>query len=605
RYFYEALKMGKFCYVFNARQMGKTSLWTRTKAKLEKEGFICVYITATLLVEQEEMTPKQWYRGIIGRIVKGLAWKDFDDEKWWLSQINSSSVNSFSDFIEDILLKRVPNYQKIIIAIDEIDQILNLKFNLDSFFAVIRECSNNRAMNPIYSKLTFALIGVTTPTDLIQDKNSTPFNNDAEAINLTGFKLQEALPLAQGLVEKTNNSEAVLREILGWTGGQPFLTQKICKIVQNTESLQAGYNLEEWIEDIIKKNIINNWEYQDNPEHLRTIENRIINSFHAKHLFNLYGQILDFGELQFDNSREQMELRLSGLVVNRQGKLVTYNKIYQEIFNQEWLNSNLDKVLERPYQIQMEAWISSDYQDQSKLLFGKELKNVQKWSQDLLLTREDDRFLDESKKFEQDVRARLPSIESWESVVAAVMSWTGGNENLNKSLLFLLSQEKKPKRLSPEKWVQTRVNSRMIKNWETEANAEPLREISRSLLENSLCDPFWLLIAYRKVLLSEKLDSQKEQEELKKIKIVIEKGQDLAIANPIYANVFNLRWTNQNLGRMRPYAKKLVAWIDSERQDKSQLLTARELQAAEEFLMGKKLDTREDRFIVDSMLMNT
>ncbi|NET58050.1 MAG: hypothetical protein F6K47_18410, partial [Symploca sp. SIO2E6] len=43
RDFYEALKMGKFCYVFNARQMGKTSLWTRTKAKLEKEGFICVY----------------------------------------------------------------------------------------------------------------------------------------------------------------------------------------------------------------------------------------------------------------------------------------------------------------------------------------------------------------------------------------------------------------------------------------------------------------------------------------------------------------------------------------------------------------------------------
>ena len=209
------------------------------------------------------------------------------------------------------------------------------------------------------------------------------------------------------------------------------------------------------------------------------------------------------------------------------------------------------------------------------------------------------------KEFEQEIITLLPSIENWESVINTVMSLTEGNEKLNKSIFRLLSQEKKPYGGSTEKWVQTIVRSRIIENWQTEAHAEPLREISRSLLKNSLCDPFWLLIAYRQVLLAEELDSDKEQAELKKISIVVEKDQQLAVANPIYANVFNVLWTNQNLGQLRPYAKKLVAWIDSEGQDRYQLLSAKQLQAAQEFLVGKKLDPRENRFLVDSMLKNT
>ncbi|NET55691.1 MAG: hypothetical protein F6K47_05825 [Symploca sp. SIO2E6] len=209
------------------------------------------------------------------------------------------------------------------------------------------------------------------------------------------------------------------------------------------------------------------------------------------------------------------------------------------------------------------------------------------------------------KEFEQDIITPLPGLENWESVIDTIMSLTEGNQKLNKSILLLLAQEKKPYGGSIEKWVQTIVRSRLIENWQTEPQAQPLREISRSLLENSLCDPFWLLIAYRKVLLAEKLDSNQEQAELKKISIVIGKKQQLTIANPIYANVFNVLWTNQNLGKLRPYAKKLVAWIDSEGQDRYQLLSAKQLQAAQEFLVGKKLDPRENRYLVDSILKNT
>jgi hypothetical protein len=121
-----------------------------------------------------------------------------------------------------------------------IDSVLSLKFNIDDFFAVIRDCYNQRAMKSEYRRLTFALIGVATPSDLIQDKRRTPFNI-GRAIELTGFQLQEAQPLALGFEKKVSNPQEVLREILAWTGGQPFLTQKLCQLVGSSVLTVLNY----------------------------------------------------------------------------------------------------------------------------------------------------------------------------------------------------------------------------------------------------------------------------------------------------------------------------------------------------------------------------
>jgi len=42
--FYEGLKNGDFCYVLNARQMGKSSLQIRTMQRLQEEGVACAMI---------------------------------------------------------------------------------------------------------------------------------------------------------------------------------------------------------------------------------------------------------------------------------------------------------------------------------------------------------------------------------------------------------------------------------------------------------------------------------------------------------------------------------------------------------------------------------
>ncbi|HEY9613417.1 AAA-like domain-containing protein, partial [Allocoleopsis sp.] len=369
---YQGLKAGEFCYVLNSRQMGKSSLRVRTMQHLQAEGIACAAIDITA-IGTSDITPEQWYAGVIDSIVSSLnLYETFDLNTWWFECGLLSYIQRLSKFIEDVLLRLIP--QDIVVFIDEIDSILSLNFNLDDFLALIRDCYNKRADNPNYRRLTFAIIGVATPSDLIQDKRRTPFNI-GRAIELTGFQFQEAQPLVVGLAQKVSNAQEVLQEVLAWTGGQPFLTQKICQLVVQQAEIHPSLPLlkkedksqvAEWVEELVQKRIVENWETQDEPEHLRTIRDRILYSSQHKHqLLQLYQQILtsaipgtikdtlhippltrgirgvseggEDGEVKATNEPEQIELRLTGLVVKQQGKLKVYNRIYAAVFNQSWV----------------------------------------------------------------------------------------------------------------------------------------------------------------------------------------------------------------------------------------------------------------------------
>ncbi|MGL5133781.1 MAG: AAA-like domain-containing protein, partial [Planktothrix sp.] len=240
---------------------------------------------------------------------------------------------------------------------------------------------------------------VATPSDLIKDKSRTPFNIGC-AISLQGFQLSETLPLASGLAIKSQNPEKVIAEILNWTGGQPFLTQKVCNLVLNKITNIPEENEHQAIDNLVKDYIIKDWESQDEPEHLRTIRDRLlVKEKRASRLLGIYQQILDQGELETDGSQEQTELQLSGLIVKRGAKLRVSNLIYQEVFNLDWLTKELTKL--RPYSEAFIAWKKSAYQDESRLLRGQALIDALVWEQDKNLSTEDHRFLEASQKLEQ------------------------------------------------------------------------------------------------------------------------------------------------------------------------------------------------------------
>jgi WD40 repeat protein len=394
---YEALKAGEFCYVLNSRQMGKSSLRVQVMQRLQAEGFACAAIDITA-IGTTGVTPEQWYLGVINRIVRPLRLQQqFDINTWWTEHKLLSEVQRFSMFIEEVLLELVP--QNIAIFVDEIDSVLSLPFGLDDFFALIRECYNRRTDNAAYNRLTFTLLGVTTPADLMRDRQRTPFNI-GKSINLMGFELAEAAPLAQGLAVRFERPQELLRAVLDWTGGQPFLTQKLCNLLLATEGVPVVGQEEEWVRKAVQNGVIDNWEVQDVPQHLRTIRDRL---FHGEQktsrLLGLYQQIMQNGEIVGDDSSDQVDLRLTGLVVKRVDKLQVYNSIYAEVFNRDWLERALAEL--RPYGGAIAAWLESGEVDTSRLLRGQALLDARTWAEGRSLGDDDRHFLDTSQELEK------------------------------------------------------------------------------------------------------------------------------------------------------------------------------------------------------------
>ncbi|MEY2834272.1 MAG: hypothetical protein RLZZ574_3532, partial [Cyanobacteriota bacterium] len=259
RSLYKALKQGEFCYVLNPRQMGKSSLMVHMMHHLQHEGFSCGAIDLTR-IGSENITPEQWYKGLTVELWRSFGLlRKVKLKTWWQERVDISPVQRLSQFIEEVLLVEVGQQdpampQKIVIFIDEIDSVLGLNFPVNDFFALIRSCYNQRSLNQEYQRLTFAFFGVATPSDLMTDIQTTPFNI-GQAIQLEGFKEHEAQPLLQGLSEKVSNPQTVLKEVLAWTSGQPFLTQKLCKLIRSTSSSIPSNTEAAWIENLVQTKI--------------------------------------------------------------------------------------------------------------------------------------------------------------------------------------------------------------------------------------------------------------------------------------------------------------------------------------------------------------
>ena len=248
---------------------------------------------------------------------------------------------------------------------------------------------------------------------MIADKQRTPFNI-SRSIELTGLTFEEAKDaLTPGL--KVENPEDILQQVLMWTGGQPFLTQKLCSLI-----VQKAQNERPNVGDVVRQYIIQDWEAFDEPEHLRTIRDRLLSKEHrAIKLLGLYQQILNSTlypateeniRISIDSIDEQT-LRLSGLVVKKDGCLKVYNPIYQAVFHSGWVKGKLDKL--RPYSEAINSWLNGDRAN-SWLLEGKAFDDAQIWAIGRSLSDYDYQFFDASQKIilEQERTEKAVQVEA-------------------------------------------------------------------------------------------------------------------------------------------------------------------------------------------------
>lgn len=504
--FYNYLKNGQYCYVLNSRQMGKSSLWVQTQKRLKEDNIDCATIDLSGI--GKNISEDIWYRVLFEQLVKRFNLSIRGKEQtWWDERAYKSAINRLDEFVEDILLKEVS--QPIVICFDEIDSVLSLKFSTDDFFAWLRSCHEKRPYNRDYQRLTFCMLGVAAVSNFIRDNNRSPFNIGQD-IRLSGFTIKDARKLAEGLQDKVIAPQRVLEEVIEWTGGQPFLTQKICNLISTSrpefgkESPANPIN----VGDFIQSQVISNWVSQDSPEHLKTVQNRLLNKrVTGRRMLKLYLEILKNGEITDDGSPDQIELRLTGLVVQDRQKLKVYNKIYRNVFNENWVTTELNKI--PPY-----------------------YEKVDQLDKILLRT-----------EFDENQRAAL---------IEEIPAWTGGNWELTIIVILLLIDNKNELREGQEKpKIEQLIQKNIVENWLQNKAADHLQKIQNSLLTPDKNVRSRLEI-YQEILQQGGVfaDNKPEKLALQQAELVIKNDEYLEVTNRIYQEVFNIQWVKQELEKL-------------------------------------------------------
>ena len=164
----------------------------QTAQRLELERITSIIIDLTKI--GTEVTAEQWYLGLLIEIDETLIF-DTDIFEWWETNKKIGVTQRLTKFFEEVLLDEVS--ERIVVFIDEIDTTLGLEFT-DDLFIAIRYFYTARAQKESFKRLSFVLIGVAKPGDLISDPLRTPFNIGTR-VYLGDFTQSEITPLIVGL----------------------------------------------------------------------------------------------------------------------------------------------------------------------------------------------------------------------------------------------------------------------------------------------------------------------------------------------------------------------------------------------------------------------
>lgn len=372
----EALRYGEFCYILAPRQIGKSSLRIRVGQALAREGVRCVSIDFSG-IGSTSVTIDEWYYSIADDIAQALGLPNLD--LFWTTHQHLTPVHRWYRFIRNELLDRVAG--PVVVFIDEVDSVLALSFATDDFFASIRSAYNLRADDPEYGRLTFCLLGVAAPADLIQNSVRTPFNIGKE-IRLDDFSRAELATLRPGLEGLGCDPDALLDAIYVWTSGHPYMTQRLCDELERHGPVAAGSEVAR-VDDAAFNLFVRSGRGGD--ANLAYAEKRLdmnASRIRVRQMLHLYRKLLDGEKVPAEpNSQVQTELRLTGLaaesMTHGEIHLRTRNLIFAEVYDHKWLKT---KEKEQRLAELVERWASSGKLD-DYLLRGAALEDALAWSQ--------------------------------------------------------------------------------------------------------------------------------------------------------------------------------------------------------------------------------
>jgi AAA domain-containing protein len=399
---FERLREGRLCVVLAPRQIGKSSLRDRTQRRLAEAGITAVHVDVSIYTSSDAKVTEHWfYGGVIREIVRTLGW---DESRVLADRSDRPPAGWWNEFVAHELPERAG--KPTVIFLDEIDSVRRLAFEPDAFFTSIRLAMNQ-------APVTFCLLGTMTPWEILRNPKAPPFNAGVQ-VRLEDFTRDEAKALLPGLAP-LGDAEAILDEVLAWTAGHPYLTQRVCAalVADGSTSVAA----------IVDQAIL---QQHGDPlfAYTETAFDLYAGGPAGVQLVELYGQLLRDERITPDaSSREQLELRVTGMAAEREHggtrTLAVRNRIYARHFDDAWLKR---RRMHRFLAAAVTHWRES--KRNRGLLGGGDLDDVIQWAtSQASVSGEELAFLVASQEAAQGSRLRHLNL------------WRGG---LVASLLVLL-----------------------------------------------------------------------------------------------------------------------------------------------------------------------
>lgn len=405
---FEALRAGEFASVLAPRQIGKSSLLQRTRERLALVGVRTAKLDISGM-DAQSAEPESLYFSLadeIAREVDGVG-----PDEIWERHAQLAPIHRFGRWIREVLLPSVP--APMVLFVDEIDTTLQWPFSRDDFFASIRSLYNDRGRQPDLARLSFCLIGVAAPQDLVSDPTRTPFNI-GRAVRLEDFTEQEGrvfLPALAALPDPAGT----LRQVWSWTSGHPYMTQRVLRRIVE----QGGGPVDAVVHELfLAQGLVDDQNLAYAESYLKRRLRIGVGTVGAApasdtstggvevaapsrgvagvEVLALYGRLLQGARIEAaGNNPVQEELRLAGMVAERlapDGRRLLHvrNRIFAHVFDADWLA----RQQQHRFLVDVVArWEASDQAD-DLLLRGRELEQAR-----ALASRHPERFSEGARDF--------------------------------------------------------------------------------------------------------------------------------------------------------------------------------------------------------------
>jgi hypothetical protein len=294
------------------RQMGKSSLLVRLLTELSRETRVrrrVVNLDLRLFERATLDAPEPFFRAFCDWVCDELECPTLVDTYW---SPKRGLGRRTTLLMEEILKRRADADERLVLAIDEADRILDSSFAPD-FFGMLRSWHDARANRPLYRTLDMILVTSTEPYQLNRNLNTSPFSV-GEVVELNDFDLEQVKDLAGRHGKRWQADD--LRKLFELLRGHPYLTRRALFDVA------AGHI---GLADLFERAATDGPPFGD---HLRF---HVFGLHRRADLVEAFVKVLDGGEC---DDLPFYELRSAGLVRRDRDQVLPRCALYQKYFRE-------------------------------------------------------------------------------------------------------------------------------------------------------------------------------------------------------------------------------------------------------------------------------